>query len=415
MCSAWNPICDVGKVLGGIGGTVAKSVFDQVASAFASAAQQLTDWMWTVIAKTTTVDLHGSWFTSTFGITVTLAGLVITALFALELIKAVLRREPQALARATVGAGAGILGATGSIGVVTALLAATDALSNGVVHTAGLRSIGTLGREVAPTAALSTIGSPALMLILAIGYLVASFFVWALFIFRKAMLIVAAVFAPIAFAGAPMRATSGWVRRWVEFTVTMIFSKLVVVILFTLAVSLVGSPGSGFAAVGNLFSGLALLVIACFAPWLLFRLVHFVGGDVMAAHHQSLAQSTLQAGSTPTSLARNGAMRVASIAASAGARGGTSAGGGAAGGGAAGGGPATLDAAGTSSTPIPIGARIGPATTELSGANGPSSRPTSQGAEPPRREPLEPPPPRNCGDHGVAPPPRHRDDDGHLS
>lgn len=402
-------MCEVGKVVGGVGGAVAKSVFDAVASAFASAAQQLTEWMWTVIAKTTAVDLHGSWFTSTFGITVTLAGLVITALFALELIKAVLRREPQALSRATIGAGAGILGAAASIGVVTALLAATDALSNGVVQTAGLHSIGTLGRDIAPTAALSTIGSPALMLILAIGYLVASFFVWALFIFRKAMLIVAAVFAPIAFAGAPMRATSGWVRRWVEFTLTMIFSKLVVVILFTLAVSLVGSPGSGFAAVGNLFSGLALLVIACFAPWLLFRLVHFVGGDVMAAHHQSLAQSTLQAGSTPTSLARNGAMRVASIATSGGAIGGTAAGGGAAGGGAA-----ALDAAGTSSSPIPVGARIGPAMTELSGANGRSSRSTSDGAEPPTRAPLEPPTsPKD--DQRAAAPPRRRDDDGHLS
>jgi hypothetical protein len=56
--------------------------------------------------------------------------------------------------------------------------------------------------------------------------------------------------------------------------------------------------------VGNLFSGLALLVIACFAPWLLFRLVHFVGGDVIAAHHSVIAQSTMQAGSTPVSMAR---------------------------------------------------------------------------------------------------------------
>ena len=313
MCSPYNPICDLTTVLGKVGGSVAGSVFNEVAKAFASAAKQVTDWMWTVIARTTTVDLSGGWFTSTLGITVSLAGLVIAALFALELVKAVLRREPGALGRAAVGVGAGILGAAASIGVVTALLKATDALSDGVVKTAGLDSIDKLGGEIAPTAALNSIGSPALMLILAIGYLLASFFVWAMFIFRKAMLIVAAVFAPIAFAGAPMRATSAWVRRWVEFTLTMIFSKLVVVVLFTLAVSLVGSPGAGFAAVGNLFSGLAMLVIACFAPWLLFRLVHFVGGDIMTAHHQAMTQSTLQAGATPLSMARGGAMKVASL------------------------------------------------------------------------------------------------------
>lgn len=313
MCNPINPICDVGTVLGAVGSTVAGSVFDEIAKAFASAATQVTDWMWTVIAKTTTVDLSGSWFRTTFGVTVTLAGLVIAALFVLEVIKAVLRREPGALGRAAVGLGAGILGAAASIGVVTALLRATDALSDGVVKTAGLASIDTLGREIAPTAALTSIGSPALMLILAIGYVMASFFVWAMFIFRKAMLIVAAVFAPIAFAGAPMHATSAWVRRWVEFTLTMIFSKLLVVILFTLAISLVGSPGHGFAAVGNLFSGLALLVIACFAPWLLFRLVHFVGGDMIAAHHSVIAQSAMQAGSAPVSMARRGAMTVSSL------------------------------------------------------------------------------------------------------
>lgn len=313
MCSKLNPICDIEKVAGSIGGKVAGSVFDQVAKAFADAAEQVTEWMWTAIAKTTTVDLTGSWFTSTLGITTTLAGLMITALFILELIKAVLRREPAALGRATVGIGGGLLGAAASIGLVTALLQASDALSDGVVKTAGLGGIGKLGGLIVPTAALSKLGSPALTLILGLGYVLASFFVWALFVIRKAMLYVAAVFAPVAFAGAPMRATSGWVRRWIEFTVALIFSKLAVVILFTLAISLVGRPGEGFAAVGSLFSGLAMLVIACFAPWLLFRLIHFVGGDIMAAHHHGITQATLHAGATPVTMATRTAMTVAGV------------------------------------------------------------------------------------------------------
>jgi hypothetical protein len=82
MCSPVNPICDVSTVLGNVGGTVAGSVFNEVAKAFASSAKDVTDWMWTVIAKTTTVQLSGGWFTSTLGITLTLAGLVITALYA---------------------------------------------------------------------------------------------------------------------------------------------------------------------------------------------------------------------------------------------------------------------------------------------------------------------------------------------
>jgi type IV secretion system protein TrbL len=313
MCSNLNPICDVEKVAGVIGGHVAGSVFNQVATSFGKAAAKVTAWMWTVIAQTTTVDLSGGWFRSTVGITATLAGVVITAIFVLELIKAVLKREPGALGRAVVGVGGGLLGAAASIGVVEFLLTATDALSNGVVRTVGLGSLDKLGSRIAPAGAIAGVAEPALILILGLGYLIASFFVWALFIARKAMIIVAAVFAPVAFSGAASRATAGWVRKWVEFTVAMVFSKLVVVIIFTLALSLVGDPGKGMAAVGSLFSGLAMMVLACFAPWMLLKLVHFIGGDVMAAHHQGLTASVAQAGSTPVNLVRSGAAKVGGL------------------------------------------------------------------------------------------------------
>ena len=246
MCNPLNPLCDVGKVAGSVGGQLAGSAFSDVATSFGDAATKVTGWMWTVIAKTTTVNLSGGWFHSTLGITATLAGVVIVAIFTLELIKAVLTRAPGALGRAAVGVGAGLLGAAASIGVVSALLTVTDALSNGIVATTGLGSLATLGRRIAPVGAIAGASTPALTLILGLGYLIASFFVWALFVIRKAMIIVAAVFAPVAFSGAASRATSGWVRKWVEFTLAMVFSKLVVVILFTLALSLVGTPVLGW-------------------------------------------------------------------------------------------------------------------------------------------------------------------------
>jgi len=313
MCSIINPICDVENVIGSVGSHVAGSVFNQVAKAFGDAAAKVTGWMWTVIAGTTTVDLSGGWFHSTLGITATLAGVIVLAIFVLEAVKAALRREPGALSRSALGVGAGVLGSVASIGVLEALLAATDSLSNGIVRTAGLGSLDKLGKEVAPAGAIAGIGEPALILMLGLGFLIASFFVWALFIARKAMIIVAAVFAPVAFSGSAAHATRGWVRRWVEFTLAMVFSKLVVVIIFTLAISLVGSPGHGMAAVGALFSGLAMMVLACFAPWMLLKLVHFVGGDVIAAHHQGLHQSVVAAGSTPVAMARSGAAKISGL------------------------------------------------------------------------------------------------------
>lgn len=344
MCSPINPICEVAPAIGSVGGHIASSVFNSVATAFADAAEKVTEWMWTVIAETTQVNLDGGWFRSTLGITATLAGVVIVAIFVLEIIKAVLRRDPAALSRATVGVGAGVLGSIAAIGVVEALLAATDALSDGVVKTAGMSSLHKLGSEIAPAGAIASVAAPALILILGLGYMIASFFVWALFIARKAMIIVAAVFAPVAFCGAASRATSGWVRRWIEFTIAMIFSKLVVVIIFTLALSLVGDPGTGMAAVGSLFSGLALMVIACFAPWMLLKLVHFIGGDVVSAHHQGIQQGVTTAGATPVRMAKTGAMKVGAVV-----------GGGTAGAAASGvyGRTATVGAAGSGRAPAP--------------------------------------------------------------
>jgi DNA processing protein len=134
-----------------------------------------------------------------------------------------------------------------------------------------------------------------------------------LFLARKAMLIVAAVFAPVAFSGAAAHATRGWVRKWLEFTLAMVFCKIVIVVLFTLAVSLIGTPGSGMAAVGNLFTGLAMLLLACFAPAMLFRLVHYLGGDLIAAHHHSLTTSVARAGATPVAMARTAAVRIGGL------------------------------------------------------------------------------------------------------
>jgi hypothetical protein len=310
MCLPVDPVCDVNSVIGTVGAQVAGSVFDQTAQSFADAAAKLTTWMWSVITATTTVSLSGGWFSSTLGLTTTLAGVLIVAIFVLELTRAALRRDAGALTRATVGVGAGILAASAAVTILEALLAATDAVCDDIVHTTGVSSLTELGTRVAPVGLLATVPAPALVFLLALGYLIASFLIWALFLARKAMLIVAAVFAPVAFSGAAAHSTRGWVRKWLEFTLAMVFSKIVIVVLFTLAVSLIGTPGSGMAAVGNLFTGLAMLLLACFAPATLFRLVHYLGGDLIAAHHHSLTTSVAHAGATPIAMARTAAVRI---------------------------------------------------------------------------------------------------------
>ena len=57
MCSTLNPICDIGTIVGSVGGQVAGSVFDQVSRSFGDAASKVTGWMWTVIGSATAVTI----------------------------------------------------------------------------------------------------------------------------------------------------------------------------------------------------------------------------------------------------------------------------------------------------------------------------------------------------------------------
>ena len=66
---------------------------------------------------------------------------------------------------------------------------------------------------------------------------------------RKVLIVLSAVFAPLAFAGSLADVTVAWTRRWVEATLALIFSKVVLVLVFVVGyfmiVQGVGQVGSG--------------------------------------------------------------------------------------------------------------------------------------------------------------------------
>lgn len=302
-CGPLSFVCDA---VGGVVHKAADAGFDAIANSFADAAKTLCEWMWSAISTTTTVDLTGDWFKADLKLTAALAGVMVTALFVMQLIKGALLRDPHALARSLTGAGMAFLGAAGAIIVTETLLALTDALSNGVVHLAGQKDLASMGKALTPVEVLTSSGfTPALVIALSVFFVIGSVMVWAVFIIRKALIIVAAVFAPIAFGGAPADATRGWVRRWVEFTLAMVFSKLVVVLIFTIALSLLTQSGGDWTGLSNLMTGLLLLILASFSPWLVFKLVHYIGGDMAAAHHMGAISDTRAAvGSTAAMASR---------------------------------------------------------------------------------------------------------------
>ena len=308
-CGPLSFICDAA---GGAVSSTASAGFDAIAQSFGEAAKTLSGAMWNAIDRTTAIDLHAGWLKSDLAMTIAIGGVVIAALFALQLVKAAMTRDGSALRRALIGSAIGAMAATVAVTITDALLALADVMANGVMETAGVQNASQLGQKVTPVVLLSALTgtTPALVIALAGALMIASLLVWAVFIVRKALIIVAVVFAPIAFAGGTADATRGWVRKWIEFVLTMVFSKLVIVITFVVASSMVTEPGDGIGGLSDLVTGILLLFLAGFSPWMVFKLVHYIGGDVAAAHHSSMVGDSRIAFGAMSTRARGSAQKV---------------------------------------------------------------------------------------------------------
>jgi hypothetical protein len=108
--------------------------------------------------------------------------------------------------------------------------------------------------------------------------------VWFSLLIRKALLLVAIVFAPIALAGFSWDATRGWFGKWVAFVVALVFSKLVLVVLFLVAINQTAAPiDLDLASISDPVAGVVLMLVAAFAPYMTYKFISFVGVDMYHA------------------------------------------------------------------------------------------------------------------------------------
>lgn len=108
--------------------------------------------------------------------------------------------------------------------------------------------------------------------------------VWLSLLVRKALLLVAVVFAPLAFSGASWDASRGWIGKWAMFVVALICSKLVLVVMFLVAITQVSAPiDADLASVSDPIAGIVLMAMAAFAPYLTYKFIASVGFDMYHA------------------------------------------------------------------------------------------------------------------------------------
>jgi hypothetical protein len=303
-------VCDVpliSSVCDAVGDGVASLVsapFDFLASALAGAAAWMFEAVWTVFDQTTLVDVTGGEYVSVYNIIFGIAVFLMLIFFSMQLITGLVHRDPGALSKAALGLGKSVLGSFLVITLTALLLEITDQLAIGIVQATGndMASTGTQIGLLATALAGVNIGAPgvgAIITIFLAGLAVsAAAVVWFSLLIRKALLLVAVAFGPVAMAGATWSATKGWITKWVSFVLALILSKLVLVVIFLVAIAQVSQPIElDLASISDPIAGVVLMFIASFAPYITYKFLSFVGVDMY--HAMSSEQEAKQALNRP--------------------------------------------------------------------------------------------------------------------
>lgn len=282
-----HPLCLAQSGVNEVAAGAATSTFSRIAGYFGEAANKATIWLWKQMDAATTLDLTSPNLLREMAITGAIAAVICVGLFVIQLIRAVVRQEAGGLQRALSGLVTATIGTALALACTRVLLTAVDALSAGVVKTTMDTNMEGLGTKLA-VARMASLSNPAVVLLLSLVTLAAVVIVWAAMLARKLMLLVAAVLAPIAFAGAVADFSRAWVRRWIEFVVAMIASKLLLVLILSIGVFILegaGQDGDGASQqITQAVGGSLVLLMGGLAPWVSIKMFSFAGEAIHAAH-----------------------------------------------------------------------------------------------------------------------------------
>ncbi|MGO2810755.1 MAG: conjugal transfer protein TrbL [Brevibacterium aurantiacum] len=261
--------------------------FDWFAQAVGGAAGWLLEAMWAVFDTTTLVDVTQDGYVSVYNLLFGIGVFIVLIFFCFQLILGLIRRDPTALSRAALGAGKAVLGSFVVLTLTALALEITDQLTIGIIQAAGettetmgdkiiLLSAGLVGINVAAP------GVGAIVTIFLGGLMVAAVaIVWFSLLIRKALLLIAIVLAPLAFAGAAWDASRSWIGKWAAFVLALIISKLVLVVVFLIAITQMATPiEADLTAITEPITGIVMLAIAAFAPYMVYRVIAFLGFDL---------------------------------------------------------------------------------------------------------------------------------------
>jgi hypothetical protein len=299
---------------------IGNSVFEQLTSWTAEGAAWLMGQVVEAIDSSTTPRLDTEGFLRAYGRMAAIAAVLAAAMLLLAILEGIAQGNSGLLVRVVlVNVPLAFLGTSLAFAVVQLLLACTDGLCAAIANAshhdstrffeAAIGDLGHVGGEVGKQAgeaagekgtgglggeAAGTVAVP-----LFVGFLAAivgafaAFFVWLELLMRDAAVYAVALFMPLALAASIWPRWTGAMRRTGELMVAVIGSKFVIVAIVSLAASLIAEDDG---SVEHVLAASALMCLACFAPFVLLRLIPFSEGALAAAYGRRSAASTTHHG-----------------------------------------------------------------------------------------------------------------------
>jgi hypothetical protein len=301
----------------------AMAFWRQLVEWFAGGLHMLLDALVSAANTTTRVDLTASWFADQFGRLIRIGGAVMLPLFLAAMIRGLLMDRAE-LTRSVTMLPAATLLTVVALPAGQLFVATIDGLSAG--YEAGLGSsvdklvtlLGAAAEPLAtPLAASGTAaGGGAFGFVLVSVFLIfAAFVVWLELVLRQAGIYLLVLFLPLAFAGLVWTPTRPWLGRMLQAFAALVISKFVIVVVLSTAAAALGAmaadwlPGtnlatadaaavepllasaSPFEQLSLLTLGVALIGLAAFAPYTVWRLI-----PLAAAHGGSGLEGVLRRG-----------------------------------------------------------------------------------------------------------------------
>ena len=263
---------------------IANAFFSAVLALFGKGAAAVVTALLGFVKTTSDPVFSGGWWSSSgmavFERVLAVSGSLLALAFMVSIISALLSADHSLLARAALRLPVAVLEMALLVAVTAALVSASDEISAEIASGASHGLVTFVSTDLA----VAVSGTGIVGLIAGGLVILAALGIWAELLVRSALIYLAVLAGPLIFAASVHPSARGLRRRYLEGGLALITSKVVVALALTTGSAMLSGLGhstSFAAATGALLEALAVLLVACFSPFVLLRLL--LGAEAIVA------------------------------------------------------------------------------------------------------------------------------------